>query len=112
MKINTRAQQNIQILEVEGDIDFHSSPALRQKFLDILKNPSAQMVVDLKKVNYIDSSGLATFVEALQKIKKSTGKMVLANLAAPVQSVFEIAKLDQVFKITKSDQEALQILSH
>jgi len=70
-----------------------------------------KIMVTLKKVAYIDSSGLATFVEVLQRVKKYNGKLVLAELEPAVRGVFEIAKLDSVFSLAGSEQEAIQQLS-
>ncbi len=111
MKINSKEQQGVQVVEVSGDIDFHTSRDLREKFQQILNNKGAKLLVNLKKVNYIDSSGLATFVEALQHVKQSGGKLVLVGLAPAVRGVFEIAKLDSIFSLSDSEEKALLTLS-
>ncbi len=107
MKIDQRQSNNVDILELTGELDFHSSPELRDRLQDLLKKQAGKILINLKKVNYIDSSGLATFVETLQKMKRMNGKLVLTDLAPAVRSVFEIAKLDQIFHLAASEQEAL-----
>ena len=112
MKIQIKAlDQGIQTIELEGDLDFHSSPDLRKELTKMIDQNVTKVMVDLAKVNYIDSSGLATFVELFQKMKKSGGKLVLFNLAQSVRSVFEIAKLDTIFKLASTEQEALSLVS-
>lgn len=108
MKINHSNQNNVQIVEVDGDLDFHSSPNLRQALGQLADKKAPQIVIHLKKVGYMDSSGIATFVEALQKTKKYQGKLVLAELTPAVRSVFEIAKLDGIFTLANTLPEALQ----
>ncbi len=111
MKIQQREKDGICIFELSGDLDFHSSPELREKLHAMTDKQVPKVLINLKKVNYIDSSGLATFVEVLQRIKKYNGKLVLTDLVPSVRGVFEIAKLDSVFSLAKSEQEAAQFLS-
>jgi anti-sigma B factor antagonist len=92
---------------IEGDFDFHSSPELRKELTKLAENQTKKILVDLTQVNYIDSSGLATFVELFQRMKRYGGKLILFNLAQSVRSVFEIAKLDTIFHLVNSREEAL-----
>lgn len=110
MKIHQKSKNDVEIFEVQGDIDFHSSSELRGRLLKALDQPSRKILVNLKRVNYIDSSGLATFVEALQKTKRNNNRLVLVELGKSVRSVFEIAKLDAVFWLASSEEEAFTLL--
>ena len=58
-----------------------------------------RLVVDLSKVSYIDSSGLAVLIEAMQNVEAYGGRFFLAGLQENVRPIFEIARLDQVFII-------------
>jgi len=111
MKMCQRQKDGIQVVEISGEIDFHSSPELRKNLTSILDQPTAKVLINLKQVKYIDSSGLATFVEALQKMKRTNGKLALTDLNPSVRSVFEIAKLDRVFSLTASEDEAVRLLN-
>lgn len=110
MKINQRQKNEVQIFELNGELDFQSSPELRDKLQKAVQNPVSKVLINLKKVSYIDSSGLATFVEAFQKIKRSNGQLVLSELAPAVRSVFEIAKLDRVFSLAGTEEEGFNLL--
>ena len=112
MKIHLKEDKEIRIVEVSGEIDFHTSRELRDKFREILEKNCLRLLVNLKKVTYIDSSGLATFVEALQKMGRGGGKLVLAGLTPAVRGVFEIAKLDSIFTLEDSEERALTTLAH
>ena len=111
MKISVKDKENIKILEVAGEIDFHSSGDLRNKFQEIIDKKCPKLLVNLQKVSYIDSSGLATFVEALQRMNRAGGKLVLAGLEPAVRGVFEIAKLDSIFALSDSEEKGLLILA-
>ena len=112
MKIETRSQkEGIEVVGLDGDVDFNSSPKLREEFSKLAEKKSGKVLVNLRKVKYIDSSGLATFIEFFQKMKRSGGKLILFNLSDGVRSVFEIAKLDSIFHLAKSEEEAFSHMS-
>ena len=112
MKIQLKKiESNIDAVDLEGDLDFHSTPELRAELTKVAERKAPVVLVDLKKVGYIDSSGLATFVELYQRMKRYGGKLVLFNLTQGVRSVFEIAKLDTIFKLAAGEKEALALVS-
>ena len=111
MKVNQKQQGDVEVFEISGELDFHVTPQVRDKVQQVIQKQAKKIVVNLKGVSYIDSSGLALFVETLQKMKRYGGKLVLTELAAPVRSVFEIAKLDKVFSLANSESEALQAVN-
>jgi anti-sigma B factor antagonist len=112
MKISYRQQDKVEIFELDGEVDFHSSPELRDKLQNSVQKQAGSILICLRKVRYIDSSGLATFVEALQKIKRYNGQLVLSGLAPAVRSVFEIAKLDSIFSLAHTQEEAHALLAN
>ena len=95
------------VLALEGEIDLHESPAVREKLNPLIDAKLPRIVVDLSGVSYIDSSGLALFIEAMQRIQGYGGKFALCGLTATVRTIFEIARLDQVFQIFQ-DKAAAQ----
>lgn len=97
-------QSGVTILQVAGEINISSSPDLKKAFE---KNTGKRVVVDLEKVSYIDSSGLATLVEMLKKIKNQGGSLGLAGMSDKVKSLFEITKLDKLFLLYKDQAEAV-----
>jgi len=96
------------VLVVEGEINFNSSPDFRKAFLKVLDSKAQKVVVNLIGVGYVDSSGLATLVEAHQKVKSSGGKLKLASLTPKVKSLFEITKLEKLFEIYSTEEDALK----
>ena len=107
MKISVTNQGDLHVLELSGELDYHSSPELREKLTELTTKQAPKILVDLQGVDYMDSSGIATFVEAFQKTKRYQGRLILAELTAGVRGVFEIAKLDSIFEIAPTIAEAL-----
>ena len=87
------------VLALEGEIDLHESPAVREKINPLIDAKLPLIVVDLGGVSYIDSSGLALFIESMQRVQAYGGKFALCGLKPTVRTIFEIARLDQVFQI-------------
>jgi anti-anti-sigma factor len=95
------------ILVPAGEIDLQRSPALYREFMAVCNARPERLIIDLREVGYMDSSGVSTLVEVLRTVNGYGGKLVLLAPTARVRSMFEIAKLDQFFTIADSEQEAL-----
>ena len=91
--------EETKILPLEGEIDLHVSPGVAASLAAMIEQKPARLVIDLSRVSYIDSSGLAVLIEGMQKVETYGGKFVLAGLQENVRPIFEIARLDQVFVI-------------
>ena len=112
MKIENKTQENgVQCVVLKGDLDFNSAKNVREEFAKLTQKDGAKVLMDLSGVRYIDSSGLATFIDLYQKMRRAGGKLAFFNVNQSVRSVFEIAKLDTVFQLTGSQQEALAKVS-
>src|SRR2546429_949630 len=87
------------VLPLEGEIDLHVSPRVAKSLAEMIERKPQRLVVDLSRVSYIDSSGLAVLIEGMQNVEEYGGKFILAGLQENVRPIFEIARLDQVFII-------------
>lgn len=95
------------VLPLEGEIDLHVSPRIASSLASMISTKPKQFVIDLSKVSYIDSSGLAVLIEGMQNVTAYGGKFALAGLQETVRPIFEIARLDQVFRIFPDVDSAL-----
>src|SRR5947207_3141232 len=94
---------------IRGEIDLHNGPDLRGTLLELLtKHEPKRLVLNLSQVPYMDSSAIAVLVEALQKIRKSGGRIFLTDLQPRVKGLLEIARLDSIFVVAKDEAEALK----
>ena len=106
-KVTSETKGGAVIIAPEGDIDLARSPTLRTSLRQAQSGKPKSLVVDLSQVDYMDSSGVATLVEALQTARRNSTKMVLCCMKERVRSIFEIARLDSVFTIVDSRDQAL-----
>jgi anti-sigma B factor antagonist len=107
MKHEVIRKQGASIVVLKGDVDLESSPAAREILLKSVDG-AGRVLVDLSTVTYIDSSGVASLVEALQAAKRSGGKFALVAASDPTRRVLELARLDKVFTMYATVDEALQ----
>ena len=96
------------VISVSGDVDLYSSPEMRKAITQLCKKKVTPIVVNLSAVDYMDSSGVATLVEGLQLTGKYKGIFRIACLSQGVREVFELARLDRVFSIFDTVDEALK----
>lgn len=95
------------VVVLGGDIDLHHSPALHAALADVAGERPKRLVLDLREVPYMDSSGVGTLVEVFRRVRDYKGKMVLFGMNPRVRSVFEITKLDKFFTICDDQATAL-----
>src|SRR5438105_836575 len=95
------------VLPLEGEIDLHVSPNVTASLKLMIEKKPRQLIVDLSRVTYIDSSGLAALIEGMQNVEQYGGKFMLAGLQETIRTIFEIARLDQVFQIFPDVDAAL-----
>lgn len=108
MKSATRQESGSIIVDVSGDIDMGSSPGLRKALLESLKSTS-RLVINMREVRYIDSSGIASLVEVLLKARDGKKQLVLVGLNKAVHEVLQLTRLTSIFEIRATEEEALKV---
>lgn len=99
-------EQGYHIVRLIGEIDLETSPLARKILLDTVEK-SEKFLIDMKSVTYIDSSGIATLVEAFQRAKKKGGQVTFVCLNPAVIRVLALARLDTVFTIHTDVESAI-----
>ncbi len=111
MHITKSQIEQTTILVIDGEVNFNSSPELKKVFDELLKKGAQKFIIDFTKISYIDSSGLATMLEVLQRLKPSKGSLSLINISVKIKNVFHVTKLDSFFPMYNSLDEALASLN-
>jgi len=108
MKITKSEVNGVVIIAIDGEITLNSSPELHELFNKLNDQKIKKVVVDLQKTSYIDSSGIATLLLMFQGLRDKQGQLFLANIISDkIKGILEITKLDKVFKVYPSIEEAL-----
>jgi anti-sigma B factor antagonist len=96
------------ILDITGDIDLAHSPAMRKALLlEIKEKKTPKVFLNLEKVRYIDSSGIASLVEGLKASRDQGSRLILYGLSKTVREVMELSRLQKIFEIHDSEAQAL-----
>ncbi len=112
MNIETRMEKDVLILELEGDLMAgHESEQLRQVVDQSLKDEKVNVVADMSKVTWMNSSGLGMLISALTSLRGSGGDLRLANLSEKIKRPIKITKLDKVFLDFESVDQAVDSYS-
>ena len=94
-------------IEVEGQLIVGNRQELKQRVLDALEAGDRKFLIDFTKTGFIDSSGLGVLVSLSKKIRDEGGDLRLAGLNEDLKTLFELTKLDTLFAIADSAQQAL-----
>jgi len=111
MQMEKTQEKGAEILKLTGEIDLHASPALRAELQNFAREKTAILLVDFSGVEYIDSSGLATFIEYVREACGNEGKIALFGLKKKVRTIFDLVRLNELFTITDSADAALAALA-
>ena len=100
-------KRGVVVVGVDGQLIVGNRQDLKQKVLDAVESGARGFVIDFTRTGYIDSSGLGVLVSLSKKIREQGGELRLAGLNADLQTLFELTKLDTLFSITRTAEEAL-----
>jgi anti-anti-sigma factor len=96
-----------EVFSPEGAIDLHVSPELRASLRAIIDQKPRRLVVDLSRVPYVDSSGIAVLIGAMQSLEHEGGVFLLAGAQETVLTILESARLDKYFRLFPDVKSAL-----
>ena len=106
MKHTVREEQDTAVVALEGDVDLEHSPEARKVLLECVRQ-GRHVLVDMSGVAYIDSSGVASLVEAFQNARRAGTRFALAAVSTSALRVLELARLDKVFTIHRTVAEGM-----
>jgi anti-sigma B factor antagonist len=108
MKINSRAANGVTILDIDGRIALGDDIAeLKQSISGLIAAGVKFVVLNLREVPYIDSSGIGELVSAFTKVRNSGGELKLLNLTPKVRTLLEITRLYSVFDVKEDEAAAI-----
>ena len=99
LKLGHHAQDGIEVIDVQGEIDIYTAPRLRELLIDLVSRGSYQLVVNLDKVGFLDSTGLGGLVGGLRRVRARDGSLDLVCTQQRILKIFRITGLTEVFGI-------------
>lgn len=108
-KMETRTlESELPIIELEGEVDVYTAPQLKQQMISLLESGAKELIVDLTKVDYLDSTALGVLIGGLKRMRERDGNMVLICPSPRIRRVFEITGLDKIFDIFNAQEDAME----
>lgn len=107
MELIDRVEDNVQVLQLSGRFDSYSSDRVRKWIEARTQGPPAQLVVNLRDVSFVDSTGLATLVQGMKRSRQHGGDLLLCHLQQPVRIIFELTRLDRAFAVLPTEEDAV-----
>jgi anti-sigma B factor antagonist len=107
VQVSTRQSSDATVVVVDGNIDLYNSPEVRRTLLGELQAKGAKRVlINLQKVKYIDSSGVASLVEGLKASRAAGVRLSLVGLSPAAREVLELSRLAKLFEVYESEEQA------
>jgi anti-sigma B factor antagonist len=107
MKLGHYTRDGIDVIDVAGEIDVSTAPRLRALLIDLTSKNSCHLVVDLAKVQFLDSAGVGVLVGAAKRARANDSSLVLVCTQARILKVFKITGLTKVFAIHETVDQAI-----
>lgn len=107
MDVSIRDHGEHKIISITGEVDLYNVSELKKILFSITDGANSSVVVDMKNVNYMDSSGIGALVAGQKKMKAHAGKFALMNIHEDVLNILKLATLDRFFKIYDTEDELL-----
>jgi anti-sigma B factor antagonist len=109
MKIKTEKQNDIMVLVLDGDMmGGPDATQLSEKIHELIDAGQKHIVLDMSKVDRMNSSGLGILIGGLTTVRANGGEMKLTHMTAKVKELITITKLNSVFDIFDSEKDAVE----
>ncbi len=99
------------VIELGGEVDLYTAPEFKERLVQVIEDGKKQLVVDLSKATFIDSTTLGVLVGGVKRLRPSGGSLALVCTDQNITKIFEITGLDRVFPIHASRDAALASLA-
>ena len=107
LKLDHHTKDGIEIVDVEGEIDVYTAPRLRELLIELVNNRFYQLVVNMEKVEFLDSTGLGVLVGGLKRVRAHDGSLDLVCTQQRILKILKITGLTEVFGIYETVDQAI-----
>jgi anti-sigma B factor antagonist len=107
LEVETQQQDRWSVISLRGEIDVYTAPRLRQALIDLIEGGNSDILVDMSRVDFLDSTGLGVLVGGLKRVKSKDGSLEIVATQDKILKIFEITGLSKVFPIHDSVEAAV-----
>lgn len=105
-------ERQVTLFKPQGRMDLQGGNALSEKIASVVSQPEQLWIIDLRQVDFMDSSGLVGLVKGLKTARQANCRLVLCNVTDPVRLVLELTHLDSVFEVFNTYEDVLGIVDN
>jgi len=107
MQITDRKENGASVVAINGDIAQLAATKMRDYLDRVTEADGTRLVVDFSGVNYMNTAGIEVLISTMKHLHEKGGEMYLAQLPKPVLKVFQITRLDEIFRIYDTVENAI-----
>lgn len=107
LSLSTRAEGERTVVDVAGEIDVYTAPQLREQLVELVDSGRYDLVIDMERVEFLDSTGLGVLVGGLKRVRAHDGSLRLVCTQERILKIFRITGLTKVFPIHDSVADAV-----
>ncbi len=107
LTVETRSVPPFEVLEIGGEIDVYTAPRLREAVVEAIEAGKLRLIVDVQRVDFLDSTGLGVLVGALKRVRGDDGTLDIVCTHERLLKIFQITGLDKVFGLHDSVEAAV-----
>jgi anti-sigma B factor antagonist len=107
LKLGHYRKDGTEVVDVEGEIDIYTAPRLRELLIDLVGKGNYQLIVNLDKVGFLDSTALGVLVGGLKRVRPHDGFLDLVCTQERILNIFRITGLTKVFGIYQTVDQAI-----
>lgn len=110
LHIQVRKNSDIPVIDLTGEVDAYTSARFREMMIEIIEDGGVSLIVNMARVEYIDSSGLGALVGGLKRASEHGGRILIVCDRPQVRKVFEITGLEKVFPLYEDEGGAVDAI--
>jgi anti-sigma B factor antagonist len=106
----TLLREGVGLVEVSGEVDLYTAPRFKDDLVGIINEGAGDVIVDLAKVSFIDSTALGVIISGVKRLHEVDGRLFIVAATRPVTKILAITGLDKVLAIYPTRDDALAAL--
>jgi anti-sigma B factor antagonist len=107
LKLGHYGKGDMEVVDVEGEVDIYTAPRLRDLLIELVGENKYRIIVNLQKVEFLDSTGLGVLVGGLKRVRAHDGSLDLVCTQERILKIFRITGLTKVFGIHETVDQAI-----
>ena len=109
LKLGHYSKHGMEVIDVGGEIDIYTAPRLRELLTALASKNNCQLIVNLEKVKFLDSTGLGVLVGARKRVRAHDGSLDLVCTQERILKIFRTTGLTKVFGIHETVDQAIAV---